>query len=153
MLPASLRQQLPNMRVAPPRIPNHVVRVAQNILQRRLHIIRPQLLPRHRTTHRPANHTPHDHRTAIAQVNHHIRTLQQAAAYLRILPLRNPRRPLNERLNIRLKTRARSPVRTPMQRVHLRMRNIQEAPQPRRERRLTATARASNQNTHVPLPL
>ena len=138
MLPASLRQQLPYVRVAPPRVPNHVVRVAQNILQRRLHIISPQPLTRHRT--------------AIAQVNHHIRTLQQTAAHLRILPLRNPRRPLNERLNIRLKTRARSPVRTPMQRVHLRMRNVQEAPQPRRERRLTATARASNQNTHAPLP-
>ena len=40
-----------------------------------------------------------------------------------------------------------------MQRVHLRMRNVQEAPQPRRERRLTATARAGNQNTHAPLPL
>ena len=153
MLPASLRQQFPDVRVAPPRVPNHVVRVTQNILQWRLHIISPQPLTRHRTAHRPANHTPHDHRTAIAQVNHHIRTLQQAAAHLRILPLRNPRRPLNERLNIRLKTMARSPVRTPMQRIHLRMRNIQEAPQPRRKRRLAATARASNQNAHAPLPL
>ena len=153
MLPASLRQQLPDVRVAPPRVPNHVVRFAQNILQRRFHVISPQLLTRHRAAHRPANHTPHDHRAAIAQVNHHVRALQQTATHLRILPLRNPRGPFNECLNIRLKTRARSPVRTPMQRVHLRMRNVQEAPQPRRERRLTATARAGNQNTHAPLPL
>ena len=152
MLPASLRQQLPDVRVAPPRVPNHVVRVAQNILQRRLHIISPQPLTRHRTAHRPANHTPHDHRTAIAQVNHHVRTLQQAATHLRILPLRNPRGLLNERLNIRLKTRTRSPVWAPMQRIHLRMRNVQEAPQPRRKRRLTAAARARNQDAHAPLP-
>ena len=153
MLPAGLRQHLPDVRVASPRVPNHVVRVAQNIPQRRLHVISPQLLPRHRAAHRPANHTPHDHRAAIAQVNHHVRALQQAATHLRILPLRNPRGPLDERLNVRLKAGARSPVRTPMQRIHLHMRNVQDAPQPRRKRCLAATARAGNQDAHAPLPL
>ena len=141
------------MRVAPPRVPNHVVRVPQNIFQRRFHVISPQPLTRHRAAHRPANHAPHDHRAAITQVNHHVRALQQTATHLRILPLRNPRGPLDERLNIRLEARARGPVRPPVQRVHLRVRNVQEAPQPRRKRRLTATARAGNQDAHAPLPL
>ena len=153
MLPTSLRQQLAHVRVAPPRVPNHVVRVPQNIFQRRFHVISPQLLTRHRAAHRPANHAPHDHRAAIAQVNHHVRALQQAATHLRILPLRNPRGPLDERLNVRLEARAWGPVRPPVQRIHLRVRNVQEAPQPRRKRRLTATARAGNQDAHAPLPL
>ena len=40
-----------------------------------------------------------------------------------------------------------------MQRVHLHVWNVQDAPQPRRKRRLTATARAGNQDAHAPLPL